>query len=328
VTTWPSYGKLSGRTLEEQEAGARVEVLEEKRHPADFALWKKAAPEHILRWPSPWGEGFPGWHIECTAMSTKYLGETFDIHGGGIDNIFPHNECEIAQSEAATGKPFARYWLLAGTLLINGVKMSKSLGNYITIADALKKWQPEQIRFFILSTHYRSPVDMSNEAMQAAGEGVARLQDSVWAVRRALAAAPPGDADIAWTEKLDAYRTRFLEAMDDDFNAPLALGVLFELTRETNALVNSGQVVTTGTLQAIDGLYTACAGEILGLLPLGQDHQGVDAAPFIELLIKLRQEFRAQKQWQLADRIRSDLAELGIALEDGPRGTTWKRVRS
>src|SRR5512136_940013 len=175
VEKFGDYGKLSGRHVEELEEGARIAVRDDKRHPADFALWKKADPEHLLRWPSPWGWGYPGWHIECSVMSTKYLGQPFDIHGGGLENIFPHNECEIAQSEAWTGKPFARYWLLAGSLTINGVKMSKSLGNFVTIQAALKKYRAEAIRFFILSSHYRNPVDYSAGALEAAEAGLTRL---------------------------------------------------------------------------------------------------------------------------------------------------------
>src|SRR5512136_474863 len=182
VEKYPDYGKLSGRHVEELAEGARVTVRDEKRHPADFALWKKADPEHILRWPSPWGWGYPGWHIECSAMATKYLGETFDIHGGGIDNIFPHNECEIAQAEAATGRPFARYWLLTGSLTLDGVKMSKSLGNTITVTNALKRWRPEQIRLFILSSHYTSPIDITDAGMAAAGEGAGRLSEAMRAI--------------------------------------------------------------------------------------------------------------------------------------------------
>ena len=172
VASFPEYGKLSGRVVEDLEEGARVAVRGDKRHPADFALWKKAEPEHILRWQSPWGEGFPGWHIECSAMSAKYLGETFDIHGGGIDNIFPHNECEVAQSEAAHGAPFARYWMLTGSLTLDKVKMSKSLGNTLTISDALRRWRPEAIRTFILSSQYSNPIDFSDEAVEAAHPGL------------------------------------------------------------------------------------------------------------------------------------------------------------
>ncbi|MGH2538819.1 MAG: cysteine--tRNA ligase, partial [Candidatus Promineifilaceae bacterium] len=175
VSADPDYGKLSGRRLEEQAAGARVAVVEEKDDPADFALWKRAEPEHLLRWPSPWGEGFPGWHIECSAMARKYLGPTFDIHGGGVDNIFPHNESEIAQSEAANGAEFARYWLLVGSLTLDGVKMSKSLGNTLTVSAALERWRPQAIRAFVLSSHYTSPVDFSDEALDAAYRGWGRL---------------------------------------------------------------------------------------------------------------------------------------------------------
>jgi cysteinyl-tRNA synthetase len=184
VGSFAEYGKLSGRKVEELEAGARIAVREEKRHPADFALWKRAEPEHILRWPSPWGWGYPGWHIECSAMSTKYLGSTFDIHGGGIDNLFPHNECEIAQAEAATDKTFARYWLLAGTLTVNGVKMSKSLGNFLTLKEAFKLYSPQALRFFVLSSHYRSPVDFSRDALMAAQRGVDRIQAAGWNARQ------------------------------------------------------------------------------------------------------------------------------------------------
>ena len=173
VNSFDEYGKLSGRKVEDQEGGARIAVLDEKRHPADFALWKKADPEHLLRWNSPWGEGFPGWHIECSAMAGKYLGETFDIHGGGIDNIFPHNECEIAQSEAAHDKPFCNYWMLVGSLTLDGVKMSKSLGNTLTIQDALQRYRPEAIRAFALSGHYSNPIDLSDDAIDGAEKGVA-----------------------------------------------------------------------------------------------------------------------------------------------------------
>lgn len=325
VNSWPDYGKLSGRKVEEQESGARVGVRDEKRHPADFALWKKAEPQHILRWPSPWGEGFPGWHIECSAMAMKYLGESFDIHGGGLENIFPHNECEIAQSEALTGKPFANYWLLTGSLTIDGVKMSKSLGNSITVMKALERWRPEQIRLFILGSHYRSPVDITDDALAAAGEGASRLIEAVRAVENRARDAASGDLDSAWAGKLAQYRERFCAAMDDDFNAPTAIAVLFDMVKDTNALVNSAEPVTTGTLEAIGALYRALAGDVLGLLPADGARQGLDVGPFVELLIQIRQDMRASKQWAEADKIRNQLLELGVVLEDGARGTTWKR---
>ena len=215
VRSYPEYGKLSGRRVEEQEEGARVVVREEKRSAEDFALWKRAEPEHILRWLSPWGWGYPGWHIECSAMSTKYLGETFDMHGGGIDNIFPHNECEIAQSEAATGKPFARYWLLGGSLTVDGVKMSKSLGNFVTIKDALKRYKPEALRFFILSAHYRNPIDYSAAALESASKGWERLVAPALAARERRRTAPANDSGLAeMTALAEDTRRRALEALD------------------------------------------------------------------------------------------------------------------
>jgi len=326
VSRFPDYGKLSRRSIEEQEAGMRVEVSPDKRNPVDFALWKRAEPGHILRWPSPWGEGYPGWHIECSVMSTKYLGKTFDIHGGGIDNIFPHNECEIAQSEAATGQTFARYWLLSGTLKVNGVKMSKSLGNFVTIKDALKRYSPEQLRFFILNSHYRSPIDFSDRALVAASEGLSRLHGVVRAVRELMARAEPGVPDQAILEKAMAYKEGFLEAMDDDFNTPAAIGVLFDLTREVNSYLDANEEVSGATLQAIDETYAELGDQILGILPFSQQPD-IEAEPFIELLIAIRQELREAKQWELADSIRSRMAELGIALEDTPEGARWRLRR-
>lgn len=326
VSKFPDYGKLSRRSIEEQETGMRVEVSPEKRNPVDFALWKRAEPGHILRWPSPWGEGYPGWHIECSVMCMKYLGETFDIHGGGIDNIFPHNECEIAQSEAATGQTFARYWLLSGTLKVNGVKMSKSLGNFVTIKDALKRYSPEQLRFFILNSHYRSPIDFSHRALGAGGEGLSRLHGVVRAVRELMARAEPGVPDQAFLDEVMAYKERFLEAMDDDFNTPAAIGVLFDLTREVNSYLAVNEESSGSTLQAIDETYTELGDQILGILPFSQ-RPVIEAEPFIELLIAIRQELREAKQWELADRIRAQMAELGIALEDKPEGTRWRLRR-
>ena len=326
VTRWPEYGKLSGRRIQEQEQGARVAVREEKHHPADFALWKKAEPEHILRWPSPWGEGFPGWHIECTAMATKYLGPTFDIHGGGLENIFPHNECEIAQSEVWTGKPFARYWLLAGSLTIEGVKMSKSLGNFVTIKDALRRYRAEAIRFFILSSHYRSPVDYSSEALDAAEAGLQRLLGPVALVRERVRAASVGEADPGVLALLDNQRERFCDAMDDDFSAPAALAVLFDLTTEVNKLLSAEATLTRGTLEAIDGTYQSLGGRVLGIVP-DQLHPETNwdmLDGLVKLLIETRAQARQAKDYTRADEIRDQLSALGIALEDRPEGTTWR----
>jgi len=329
VEKFPEYGKLSGRKVEELEPGARVEVREEKRHPADFALWKRAEPEHILRWPSPWGWGYPGWHIECTVMAIKYLGETLDIHGGGIDNIFPHNECEIAQAEAVTGKPFARYWILAGSLTVNGVKMSKSLGNYLTIKDALKLYRPEVIRTFILSAHYRGPLDYSREAMEAAQQGLQRLHNTVRQVRLRMRQAPmaEGTADLSYMADLEPYRQAFLEAMDDDFNTPRAIAMLHELARAVNKMLDSGHPINRGTLAAIDQMFNELGGQILGIIPEQLEPPEVRSElvdGLIRILLDLRQEYRMARDWARADAIRQRLAELGIIVEDRPEGPTWR----
>jgi cysteinyl-tRNA synthetase len=327
VDKFAEYGKLSGRKVEELEAGARVVVREEKQHPADFALWKHAEPGHILRWSSPWGWGYPGWHVECTAMATKYLGETFDIHGGGLENIFPHNECEIAQSEAVTGKPFARYWLLVGSLTINGVKMSKSLGNFLTIKDALNLYSPEAIRFFILSSHYRSPVDFSREALLAAERGVERLHNTVRALRaRAQQAIPSGTADLSYITDLDAHHDVFREAMDDDFNTPRAIASLFDLSKEVNALLASGQPISRGTLAAIDGFYRELGGRVLGIIPdnLTQEIGSELVEGLMNIILGIRQQYRQLRDWEQADVLREQLSELGIVVEDRPEGPTWR----
>jgi cysteinyl-tRNA synthetase len=326
VRSFPAYGKLSGRRLEEQEGGARVEVREEKRNPEDFALWKRAEPEHILRWPSPWGWGFPGWHIECSAMSTKYLGETFDIHGGGVDNIFPHNECEIAQAEAATGKPFARYWLLTGSLTVGGVKMSKSLNNFISLKDALARYRPEAIRFFILSGLYRSPMDYSEEAMQGAGRGLERLVGGYPALVRRAAALPPQDTPIssAASDLAEDVRRRFRQAMDEDFNTPAAIAVLFDFTREVNIRLSAENAPGRNELEQYTALYRELAGDVLGVLPKGDAGSQARESSLVQLLVTLRNEARARKEWAVSDSIRDRLAEIGVVLEDGKEGTTWK----
>jgi cysteinyl-tRNA synthetase len=331
VTTNPDYGKLSNRRLDSQEAGSREEVRGEKRNPEDFALWKRAEPEHILRWDSPWGEGFPGWHIECSAMARKYLGITFDIHGGGVDNIFPHNECEIAQSESANEADFARYWILVGSLNVldeDGipVKMSKSLGNFVSVKDALEQYPPEVIRTFILSAHYSSPVTYSEEAMNAARTGWERLYNAVRLTRRKLAGAPESDDGSAFNDRLEAARADFKAAMDDDFNAPRALAVLQELTRDVNSLLNSEQSIGRPILEAIDQTYRQLGGEVLGIIPEGEtaSRNGAREEKLIELLIDLRARAREQKDYAESDRIRDELAALGVMLEDRADGTIWK----
>lgn len=326
VRSFPEYGKLSGRRLEEQEEGQRVESRDEKKNAEDFALWKKADPEHILRWPSPWGWGYPGWHIECSAMSTKYLGEPFDIHGGGVDNIFPHNECEIAQAEAATGKLFAKYWLLTGSLTVGGVKMGKSLGNYVTIRDALAKYRPEAIRFLILSGHYRSPLDYSEDALVGASRGWEHLVGPYEGLVQRLAALPVAGGDIssAASTLVEDVRRRFREAMDEDFNAPAALAVLFDFTREVNSGLGMEKGPGREDLEAFARLYRELASDVLGVLPKKGPASGDRESPLIRLLMDLRNEARARKDWALSDSIRDRLAKVGIVLEDGKDGTTWK----
>lgn len=328
VLSDPDYGKLSGRRLEEQEEGSRFDVHQDKRNPADFALWKKADPTHLLRWNSPWGIGYPGWHIECSAMAAKYLGKTFDIHGGGRDNIFPHNECEIAQSECAHGAPFAQYWMLTGSLTLDGVKMSKSLGNTLTINDALynRKWKPEAIRYFILSSHYSNPVDFSDEAMEATTKGWQRIMGAVMLIRQQMTHAPAGEATPEVAKLVQDTKALFEEKMNDDFNAPAALAVLQDYTRAVNTLANGATPLTSGSLKTIDELYRLIGNTVLGIVP---DHVEEDGSPereegLMRLIIELRALARKNKDWGTADKVRDQLKALGIILEDRPDGTIWK----
>lgn len=342
VTAFKEYGKLSGRKQEELEAGARIEINPEKRSPSDFALWKRAEPGHIMRWKSPWGEGFPGWHLECSAMSMKYLGQTLDIHGGGLENIFPHHECEIAQSEAANHLPFVRYWIHNNMVTVNGQKMGKSLGNFITLKDAFKKYHPLTVRFFILNTHYRSPLDFSNEALDAADKGLERLLNTIKNLWERIDSARDGSLPDVISERLEHYKNAFTEAMDEDINTSNAIAVLFDMSKEVNTLLNSGQEISNNCLENIDALYQQLGGDILGIIPKRSDRGlKVPGIPFIQswqgqnktaeeimrVLIDTRNELRKAKQWQLSDFIRNKLSEIGIALDDKPDGTTWKKIK-
>lgn len=331
VEKFPQYGKLSRRLVEEQEPGARVEVREDKRNPADFALWKRAEPEHVMRWSSPWGEGYPGWHIECSVMATKYLGQPFDIHGGGLENIFPHNECEVAQAEAHSGGiPFANYWLLVGSLTVNGVRMGKSMGNFLTIKDALRLYSPQAIRYFILSGHYRGPVDFTREALEAAQQGINRLHQTVRKLRHRLEQAPPAvTAQLGQVAAMTDYRMAFEEAMNEDFNTPKALAALFELVRDVNRYLDQHEDPTAGTLAAMDKMFRELGGKVLGILPdqLEEEQGGGELVnDLMQLLLDLRQEARAAKDWRRADDIRNRLALMGILVEDGPDGSSWRRM--
>ncbi len=328
IEAFEDYGKLSHRDVEEMEAGARVAVRENKRHPADFALWKSAGPEHIMRWSSPWGKGYPGWHIECSVMSTKYLGQPFDIHGGGLDNIFPHNDCEIAQAEARHGKDFAKYWLLVGSLTVSGVKMSKSLGNFLTIKDALEIYTPEALRYFILSSHYRGPVDFSREALDAAQRGVDRLHSTVRNLRRRIEQAPPaGTAILSDVSALEDYRKDFEAAMNEDFNTPQALGAIFDFVKEVNRYLDQNGDVSMGTLTAMDKIFQDLAGKVLRILPEDLTEiteSGELVEGLMSLVLDLRQSYRENENWSQADYIRSQLSDLGIVVNDGPEGSTWQ----
>ncbi|MBC8171127.1 MAG: cysteine--tRNA ligase, partial [Anaerolineae bacterium] len=331
VTTDADYGKLSNRRLEQAEAGTRVEVRGEKRNPEDFALWKNAEPEHIMRWDSPWGEGFPGWHIECSAMAKKYLGETFDIHGGGLENIFPHNECEIAQSECANDVAFANFWMLVGSLNIAGddgipVKMSKSLGNSVTVKQALAAYRPEIIRTFLLSSHYSSPVTYGDESLMAAAAGWERLNNAARLTRRMMVTAPAGDEGSGFNDRLKQAHAEFKEALDDDFNAPKALAALQELTRDVNTLLNGEGTPGLNILSAINDLYTDLGGKVLGIIPTAETSSSDSKreAGLVELLIDLRARARVAKNYAESDRIRDELLKLGVVLEDRADGTIWK----
>lgn len=331
VEAFPEYGKLANRKIEELEAGARVEVRDEKHNPADFALWKRAEPEHIMRWASPWGEGYPGWHIECSVMSTKYLGTTFDIHGGGLENIFPHNDCEIAQAEAHNHAPFANYWVLVGSLTVDGVKMSKSLGNFMTIKEALKLYTPEAIRYFILSSHYRGPVDFSDQALQAAQTGVNRLANTVRKLRRRITkiTLEAGEGAAVSATLLDAFREDFQTAMDDDFNTPQAMATIFALVKEINRALDEEQT-NPEMLLSMDNMMNALAGDVMGILPKSMEgHRDGPAREnlvegLVQTLLSLRQAFRDEMNWRRADDIRDRLHDIGIEIEDGPNTTTWR----
>ena len=313
VGEFETYGKLSHRTLDGMLAGARVATMEAKESPLDFTLWKGAKPGEPS-WESPWGPGRPGWHIECSAMSLTYLGQTIDIHGGGADLIFPHHENEIAQTEAFTGAaPFARYWMHNGLLQMGEEKMSKSLGNLVTIRDVVERYGADAFRLFVLTSHYRSPLVWSEEGVAASGRAAERLARAVGA---------SGGQGAAFDAS--GYRERFLSAMDDDLNSPQALASLFDLAREINRAATDGSDIAAAQAMLRE------LGGVLGLElepNAGRGAETSDAGPFIELLIEARAALRAEKQFAMADRLRDRLSVLGIALEDTPRGTEWHRDR-
>ncbi len=324
VASDPSYGKLSGRSLEEMLSGTRFEVDPRKESPADFALWKAAKPGEPA-WPSPWGQGRPGWHIECSAMSMKHLGEQIDLHGGGNDLVFPHHENEIAQSECLTGKSFARYWVHNGMLqLVNPEtrqveKMSKSLGNVVTIDSFLKQYDADVFRLIVLGSYYRSPLTYNADI---AADNARKLDRLLGALLPPVGSAEDTPAAAALSQSLVSARAAFLAAMDSDFNTAASLAALFELVRAINVARDAG--VGGAPFDAAQAALRELAG-VLGLrLSSQQSAKGQDVAPFIELLIELRASLRKAKQFELADTIRKRLADLGVTLEDGPQGTRYK----
>ncbi len=337
VKRFPEYGKLSKKPVDQLEAGARVEVDERKRSPLDFALWK-SSKEGEPAWESPWGPGRPGWHIECSAMSLKHFGETFDIHGGGADLIFPHHENEIAQSEAYTGKPFVRYWLHNGFITISKEKMSKSLGNFFTIRDILREFDPEVVRTFLLGTHYRSPIEFSREQLRETEVSIDRFYSTLLRIDAYIQRMSRKERKIQEDERfrtrIEGFPERFEEAMDDDFNTALALGHMFELIKEINRYIDakpSGERARQLLEEAVNRLREA--GRVLNIFQRTPSEWHLSLLrtkniPYSEeeILdrIRMRQKARTEKDWERADAIRDELREAGIVLEDTPQGTTWR----
>ena len=321
------YGILSGRNIEEIRENTReLDGQSEKRRSIDFALWKKAAPEHIMHWPSPWSEGFPGWHLECSTMGTKYLGEQFDIHGGGMDLMFPHHECEIAQSVAALGHPTVRYWMHNNMITINGQKMGKSLGNFITLEQffsgnhtLLKQaYSPMTIRFFILQAHYRSTVDFSNDALEAAEKGLQRLSEAY----TRLMSLKPGDIT---TIEVGGLRQKCEDAMADDINSPLVIGHLFESAKAVNTIHDGKATISAGDLKELQDTWKTFVEDILGLR-IGCNEASASTEAFskaVDLLLNMRLEAKRNKDWATSDRIRDELTALGFSIKDTKDGFEW-----
>ncbi|MCJ7446410.1 MAG: cysteine--tRNA ligase [Bacteroidales bacterium] len=322
-----NYGKLSGRVLEDLQTSTRsLEGQDEKQNSFDFALWKKATPEHLMRWPSPWSEGFPGWHLECSVMSTKYLGETFDIHGGGMDLQFPHHECEIAQSTAAMGKESVRYWMHNNMITINGQKMARSLGNFITLDQLFsgehtmlqQSYSPMTIRFFILQAHYRSTVDFSNEALQAAEKGLQKLMKASETLSK-LKPSLTSTVDIATLKK------KCYEAMDDDLNSSVLLSILFEGVKYINSVNDGSERLTSGDLKSLTDLFSTFVFDILGLKDENSGKENVKLTDdLMKIIINLRQDAKNRKEWALSDHIREELKKAGITLKDLKDGAEWE----
>lgn len=326
------YGKLSGRNLEDIVTETRdLNGQSEKRHSYDFALWKKAAPEHIMHWPSPWSEGFPGWHMECSTMGTKYLGEEFDIHGGGMDLMFPHHEAEIAQSCAALGHESVHYWMHNNMITIAGKKMGKSYNNFITLEQFFtgehpllsKPFSPMTIRFFILMAHYRSTVDFSSESLEAAEKGFARLAE---AYARLMKLQPKETTSPRLLQMIQSLRDKCTEAMDDDLNSPIVISHLFDSARAINAVYDGQETISRNDLEELQSVWKTFAVDILGLRfeeTGGNDQQKTAYHGAVDLLLSIRLDAKRQKDWATSDRIRNALTELGFAIKDTKEGFEW-----
>lgn len=329
VEKFKGYGKLSGRTLDDMQAGARIDVDERKENPMDFALWKAAKPGEPS-WDSPWGKGRPGWHIECSAMSLKYLGKKFDFHGGGSDLIFPHHENEIAQSQAhlEDEHSFAQYWLHNGFITIHNEKMSKSKNNFFTVKDILEKYPGEVIRFFILQTHYRSPLDFSDERLKEAQTSLGRLSKSQELATELLKMTGNSNTAAELAAKAKDYLAAFYEAMDDDFNTALAISQLFALSKDINIYyqqVEQGTEFDKENFKQAYADYMEMAG-IIGIFEQTETHDDGLTDKLMQLIIDIRQHARQEKNWALADKIRDELKTAGVAIEDTPNGARWKRI--
>ena len=319
------YGCLSGRVIDELLSTTReLDGQSEKHNTADFALWKNASPEHIMRWNSPWGVGFPGWHIECTAMGTKYLGETFDIHGGGMDLLFPHHESEIAQQTGITGHGPCKYWMHNNMITINGQKMGKSLGNFITLGEFFegshnmleKAYSPMTIRFFILQAHYRSTVDFSNEALQAAEKGFGRLMQAYKTLQK-LQPAKTSSVNVS------EYRQKCYDAMNDDLNSPILIAHLFDITKVINSANDKKETLTQADIDELKSIFNTFVFDILGLKDEQSGDNTVLLDGLISMILDVRQQAKSQKDWTTSDRIRDELQKLGVSIKDGKDGATW-----
>lgn len=310
VSSFPRYGRLSGRSGDDAITGTRVETASDKRDPRDFALWKRAEASHLLQWNSPWGRGYPGWHLECSAMSMRYLGDTIDIHGGGLENSFPHHECEIAQSEAATGQPFARFWLHNNMVTVDGRKMGKSLGNFTLLRDLFERFDPMVVRLYILRSHYRSPLDFSDQGLESAQSALERLVSFRNRLEKASSTSP-GRAEALCADAKKA----FTEAMDDDLNTPQALAVLFDFVRAGNTMLDAGEGGAGLMAETLDNL----AGEVLGLR-LDSAGRSAGAEEVCAVLARLRGVLRTRKLFEEADEMRRSLESLGFVVKDLPGG--------